>query len=1340
MLKSKKFLLILSFCFLLIMAMLLLAFGVSPNLDVANAAGYSYDANVDGASVNKDGGLDITFTVTSGVSGMQQAWVVYLFDPARQLNYSYNPQTHKYNDSADMGRDVADYYFVPTDDQGYFYDSRSGTISVTVGAGDPAYQGGGKDIDSDMMFEEDLDEHNTGHTFSEIFKEKDWYVSVGPLWTYTIDNEEDLIEITCYNVDYFVGRGSELVEGSIYDTRAEITPVVTISDWTYGDAAATPVVTENPGNGAVTYEYKLKTEDDSEYTSDVPTNAGDYVIRAKVAGTTDYRSGSACADFTIAQKPITVNGITAENKDYDGTTNATLIYTNITIDGVLTGDTISVTATGTFDNANIGDGKTVTISNYAVTGDDKDNYVPALTGNQETTTANIGQGTAEVTAPVANELSYTGSAQALVTAGATTLGELLYSSDGTNYSTDIPTLTDAGTYTVYYKVIGNENFVGADVASVVVTIAKVTPVVTAPTAIGGMIYIRDTEQDLVNAGSTTGGTLQYSLDDISYSTDIPKKTNPGDYTVYYRVVGDANYNDVAADSINVTIFKAEVVTSLPSAAENLVYNGYSQALFTYGTATPGHSFEYCLDGSTQWTEGYLWGTDAGRYTVFYRILLDDYDRQFYNEVAWHFDVTIAKADPVISTYPSTVYGGLVYNGSEQTLFSTSSSPSVTGGTIVYSLDNVNFSPEYPKATEVGEYTVYIKVLGDFNHNDLTGNNMVVAIGKASLTNMQVYVNTMLDYNGTEQDLVYMVALYPSNASGIVKYSLDGENYSTEVPKATNAGEYPVYVKFFGGTNYNDREVNDKVAVIRRVNNQITYTAASNLSYTGEAQALLTEQATAIDGTVQYKLGNGEYSTEIPTVTNAGNYTVYLKVEETTNCNALENSVVVTVAKVSPLVTAPVAKEGLVYTGSAQELLTAGTAKPGATIYYSEDEENYSTEIPKETNVPGAFYSVLYKVEESENYFAIKPTSIRVYMSKATPVVTPPTAIEGLVYNDTDLVLINPGSTTGGTLQYTSDSTDMWEYTFNDNLPTGHMPKTYKIHYKVVGGQNYVNVNTGEYIEVTIAKITPIVTAPTALNPTYNGYNQTIINSGSAYLDEDHTRGLQYSLDGENYSADYPVAKNAGEYTVYYKLDLSGDEWAGARFENIAPATINVNILKAAPTLDCSGEANNITYDGLTHSLLFPQFIYDGGTVWYSINGGEYSTDYYAQNAGEYNIKYKVIGDSNHTNIEETVFGTVTIAKATPTVTAPTAKEITYNATAQELVNAGSTNGGELQYSLDGENYSTSIPTGTLAVTYTVYYKVVGDANYNGVDAENIEVTISPKGINIIGITAVVVPS
>ena len=97
----------------------------------------------------------------------------------------------------------------------------------------------------------------------------------------------------------------------------------------------------------------------------------------------------------------------------------------------------------------------------------------------------------------------------------------------------------------------------------------------------------------------------------------------------------------------------------------------------------------------------------------------------------------------------------------------------------------------------------------------------------------------------------------------------------------------------------------------------------------------------------------------------------------------------------------------------------------------------------------------------------------------------------------------------------------------------------------------------------------------------------------------------------------------------------------------------------------------------------------------------------------------------------------TIEKVDSVITAaPTPADLVYDGTAQNLINAGTATGGEMQYSLDGTNYSSAIPTGTVAKTYTVWYKVVGDENHNDTEPASIEVTIAPKTVEISSVTAI----
>ena len=171
-------------------------------------------------------------------------------------------------------------------------------------------------------------------------------------------------------------------------------------------------------------------------------------------------------------------------------------------------------------------------------------------------------------APTAKTLTYTGSAQALVTAGTATGGEMQYAlgnaTEATQpYTTSIPTATEAGTYYVWYKVVGDENHSDTEVQGpIVVKIANANVAPTAPTAsIGGGLVYNGQAQALLTKGSAEGGTLYYGLSadpntpPTAWSENVPSGTAAGPYYAWYYVKGDANHNDTEPVCLMVNIAK-----------------------------------------------------------------------------------------------------------------------------------------------------------------------------------------------------------------------------------------------------------------------------------------------------------------------------------------------------------------------------------------------------------------------------------------------------------------------------------------------------------------------------------------------------------------------------------------------------------------------------------------------------------------------------------------------------------------------------------------------------------------------------------------------------------------
>ena len=141
------------------------------------------------------------------------------------------------------------------------------------------------------------------------------------LITYTISREAGeaagLYTITPTG-DAVQGNYHVTYETGVFQIGQEITPTVSLADWTYGSPNE-PSVSGNTGDGAVTYYYKVKDAGDDTYTEEVPRNVGDYTVKAEIARTDEYFPATATNNFKITQASLTVvaDNITKDYLDED---------------------------------------------------------------------------------------------------------------------------------------------------------------------------------------------------------------------------------------------------------------------------------------------------------------------------------------------------------------------------------------------------------------------------------------------------------------------------------------------------------------------------------------------------------------------------------------------------------------------------------------------------------------------------------------------------------------------------------------------------------------------------------------------------------------------------------------------------------------------------------------------------------------------------------------------------------------------------------------------------------------------------------------------------------------
>ena len=292
-----------------------------------------------------------------------------------------------------------------------------------------------------------------------------------------------------------------------------------------------------------------------------------------------------------------------------------------------------------------------TITNAADTGtktivftpDDPVNYLPA----EGTVSVTISPVAPAYTAPTAMDgLIYSGNAQALVNAGSTAHGKLLYSlsKDGA-YSETVPTGTDAGEYTVWYKVAGDSNHTDTQPVSVTVTVAPKTVTATVTVSGGSLTYTGDPLKPgvIVKDGDTVISPEEY---DVSYKDNV----NAGTATVTVRNKAGGNYTVSGGTTFEIGKAASEVRTA-PGANTGLVYNGGEQTLVTTGTALGG-KLKYRLDESGGFTEALPKAANAGTYTVSYMVEGDGNHRD--SEI-YSLTVTIGKARVTVTALDKRIY-------------------------------------------------------------------------------------------------------------------------------------------------------------------------------------------------------------------------------------------------------------------------------------------------------------------------------------------------------------------------------------------------------------------------------------------------------------------------------------------------------------------------------------------------------------------------------------------------------------------------------------------------------------------------------------------------------------
>ena len=769
--------------------------------------------------------------------------------------------------------------------------------------------------------------------------------------------------------------------------------------------------------------------------------------------------------------------------------------------------------------------------------------------------------------------------------------------------------------------------------------------------------------------------LKFKTLSASGVVDVPSKTYTISDAYFVKKSGEETiYSPDAGEKYGIT-FK-------------ITLNDDNYVLQTYGEDTPSTSKVITQSGGATFTIKQATVTSPGEIT-----------QLVFNDLAKTYTIDLAKLLPKLSegcAYGSIQYQGHNYNFTDNAYLDGNDAVSVSKEGVL-TLSTVAASTA-KVGDQIGTITVPV-VTTNYQKFEFT---------------IKVYISERIPPNASgvtvsASDITYGQMLNESKltATGTMKHPGTGEEvkgtfaWTNPEAKPGAAGDYTASWTFTPAAGYEEYAPATGTVTVKVKPAKLTVSVkASRAYYTGEAQiASIIASGQSVDSTsVTFTYSDkvdGDYTSDEPTFTDAGTYTVYYKAEAA-NHEPATGTFTVTIDPL-PISLLSVSSISKTYDGSADVTLTADkltffskTAKatniklPDTALTFSDAQFTSKQEdgsyLPSPEVGNGKALSFTMTLTSNNYVFEGK--------SEGTTEVSDVFATDD-VNRFTITKAAAPTDIQTGTLNVVNGT--KLEYTYDAKQLLPKAPKgTYgKVSYNC---EFPFNLKNGYYVNDIAIKDSILTLTIDALNGGETGKIGTIL----VYVTTDNYASFNLPLDLYAVNKITPVAD--GEITaagITYGDALSKSTISGKMKDPNTGATVNGT------------------------------FTWTDGTTKPAANDS-YEAEWTFTPAAGYE-KYA------------TATGTVTIKvnKATPTFTAPTAQEnLTYTGQEQALITAGMTDHGTMQYSLtENGTYSQDIPTGTDAGAYTVWYRVIGDANHNDTAPASVAVSIGKKPLTITGVTA-----
>ena len=708
---------------------------------------------------------------------------------------------------------------------------------------------------------------------------------------------------------------------------------------------------------------------------------------------------------------VTVSGITAKNKTYDGTTEATLDCGNVTITGLESGDDVKVTAKGTFADKNAETNKTVNITELELSGADADKYTIADTGNQTTAKATISKKSVTATVNVAIK-DYDGTTTAYFSAGVPKSdicsGDTIIVSGLTaNFDSEV-----AGNHKPVYIDTTNKSITGAGSGNYVVTI---------PDRADGTIRKRNLsvqvayetitygdaapEYTAVFTGLATCDRTNGFKDDLIISCPyVPAgddgatslNSKAGDYKITASGLKGWNYNiiyksgtlTVKPKEIGITwgttTFDYNESRQIPEATATGALNGDVLSL----TVEPvtGNS----VDAGTYTAEVTgITGEKAANYklpaekTHSYKInlvTLGEAVIKVQNPGSLIYTGTEVKPDIVVTLGDKALKDGIDYT----TTYSNNINATTGVSETAHISNTVNASKATVTITGKGNYNDTVSQTFDIKKKDLeiTAENKTIKYGEDSpifTASYEGFVNgeTAQTTGALTGTLTFDCAYIKAGSAGT----------GTSDEQNSKAGTYVITPKGLTSANYDITFIPGSL-VVDKADGQVTIGAVGDKTYGDAAFALLVDKHGS-DGALNFESSDAGIMTVdadgMVTLKHVGTATITVRMAEGTNYKAAQNTIDITVVQKG----AKLEVSSLAYTATyGDEDIDLGLTTEGESeVIYTTSNSNVATAGAGKLHIVGVGTATInLSMAASANYLA-KDVDISVTIVPSELIIT-----------------------------------------------------------------------------------------------------------------------------------------------------------------------------------------------------------------------------------------------------------------------------------------------------------------------------------------------------------------